>query len=166
MGTAAVQLAKHHFGAHVTAVCNTKNLELVRSLGADEVIDYTQEDFAKRGQSYDIVLDAVGMQSLRRSRRALPPGGLFVATDVGFMWHQPLFALLTRWIGKRRVLFLLDAATKEDVLLLKELVEARKFRPVVDRTYPLEDVIEAARYVETLQKTGNVVLTFNGGPAR
>jgi NADPH:quinone reductase-like Zn-dependent oxidoreductase len=161
LGTAAVQLAKHHFGAHVTAVCNTKNLELVRSLGADEVIDYTQEDFAKRGQTYDIVLDAVGMHSLRRSRRALPPGGLFVATDLGFLWHQPLFALLTRWIGKRRVLFLLDPAQKEDLLLLKELVEAGKFRPVIDRTYPLEDVVEAARYVETLQKTGNVVMTVS-----
>jgi NADPH:quinone reductase-like Zn-dependent oxidoreductase len=158
LGTAAVQLAKHHFAAHVTAVCNTKNLELVRSLGADEVIDYTQEDFANRGQTYDIVLDAVGMHSLRRSRRALPPGGLFVATDLGFMWHQPLFAVLTRWIGKRRVLFLLDSATKKDVLQLKRLVEAGKFRPVIDRTYPLEDVVEAARYVETLQKTGNVVL--------
>ena len=161
LGTAAVQLAKHHFGAHVTAVCNTKNLELVRSLGADEVIDYTQEDFAKRGQTYDIVLDAVGMHSLRRSRRALPPGGLFVATDLGFLWHQPLFAVLTRWIGKRRVLFLLDSAKPEDVRQLKSLVEAGKFKPVIDRTYPLEDVVEAARYVETLQKTGNVVLTVS-----
>jgi NADPH:quinone reductase-like Zn-dependent oxidoreductase len=165
LGTASVQLAKH-FGAYVTAVCNTKNVELVRSLGADEVIDYTRENFAKRGETYDFVLDAVGKHSLRRSRRALPPGGIFIATDLGFMWHAPLFALLTRWIGKRKVLFPLGRSTQEDVLYLKELVEAGEFRPVIDRRYPLEEIVEAARYVETGQKTGNVVLTVNGGPAR
>ena len=86
VGTAEVQLAKH-FGAHVTAVCDTKNVELVRSLGADEVIDYLQQDFTKNGETYDVVFDAVGKHSFRRSRRSLKPGGRFVDTDLGFMWH-------------------------------------------------------------------------------
>ena len=162
-GTAAVQLAKH-FGAHVTAVCNTKNVELVRSLGADEVIDYLREDFTKKGETYDVVLDAVGKHSFRKSRRALKPHGVYVATDLGFMWHVPLLALWSRRFGEKKLLFPLGASPTEDVLVLKELVEAGKYRPVIDRRYPLEDVVEAARYVETGQKTGNVVLSLNGGP--
>jgi NADPH:quinone reductase-like Zn-dependent oxidoreductase len=161
VGTAGVQLAKH-FGAHVTAVCNTKNVELVRSLGADEVIDYLQEDFTKNGKTYDVVFDAVGKHSFRRSRRSLRPGGTFVDTDPGFMWHLPLLALLTRWIGSKKVRMGMTRYSKQDVLLLKELIEAGKYRAVIDRRYPLEDVIEATRYVETGQKTGNVVLTLNG----
>jgi NADPH:quinone reductase-like Zn-dependent oxidoreductase len=158
IGTAAVQLAKH-FGAHVTAVCNTKNLELVRSLGADEVIDYLQEDFTKNGKTYDVVFDSVGKHSFRRSRRSLKPGGIFIETDLGFMWHVPPLALLTRLIGSKRVTLPLPKYTKENVAFLKELLEAGAYRPVIDRTYPLEDVVEASRYVETGQKTGNVVLT-------
>ena len=158
VGTAGVQLAKH-FGAEVTAVCNTATVELARSLGADEVIDYTRDDFTKNGKSYDVVFDAVGKHSFRRSRHSLKPGGTFVETDLGFMWHAPLLALLTRWIGSKRVTIGITRYAKEDVALLKELVEAGEFRPVVSRTYPLEDVVEAHRYVETGQKTGNVVLT-------
>jgi NADPH:quinone reductase-like Zn-dependent oxidoreductase len=166
VGTAGVQLAKH-FGAHVTAVCKTKNVELVRSLGADEVVDYTQEDFTKNGETYDVVFDAVGMHSFRRCRRSLKPGGVYVSTDLGFMWQVPLLALLTRWVGSKKVAMGITKYAKEDVLLLKELLEARKYRAVIDRRYPLEDVIEATKYVETGQKTGNVVLTVNGAsPAR
>ena len=161
-GTAAVQLAKHHFGAHVTAVCNTKNVELVRSLGADEVVDYLQEDFTKNGKTYDIIFDAVGKHSFRRCRRSLKPGGMYIETDLGFMWHVPILALLTRWIGDKRVTLGIAKYTKEDVLFLKELIEAGKYRAVIDRSYPLEDVVEATRYVETEQKTGNVVLTVSG----
>ncbi len=158
IGTAAVQLAKH-FGAHVTAVCNTKNVELVRSLGADEVLDYTSEDFTKNGKTYDVVFDAVGKHSFRRCKGSLKPGGTFVETDLGFMWHVPPLALLSRWIGDKRVTLPIPKYAREDVLFLKELIEAGKYRAVVDRTYPLEDVVEATRYVETGQKTGNVVLT-------
>jgi NADPH:quinone reductase-like Zn-dependent oxidoreductase len=164
-GTAAVQLAKH-LGAHVTAVCNTKNLELVRSLGADEVIDYTREDFTKNGQTYDVVMDAVGKHSFRRCRRSLKPGGVFATTDLGFLWHVPPLILLTRWLGDRKVLLPVGGTSNEDVLFLKELIEAGEYRAVVDRTYPLEQVVEATRYVETGQKTGNVVLTLDGGGAR
>jgi NADPH:quinone reductase-like Zn-dependent oxidoreductase len=161
VGTAAVQLARQ-FGAHVTAVCNTKNLELVRSLGADEAIDYLEEDFTKNGKTYDVVFDAVGKHSFRRCRGSLKPGGIYVSTDLGFLWHLPVLVLLTRWIGDKRAALGMAKYTKEDVLFLKGLIEAGEYRAVIDRRYPLEDVVEATRYVETGQKTGNVVLTVNG----
>jgi NADPH:quinone reductase-like Zn-dependent oxidoreductase len=161
VGTAGVQLAKV-FGAHVTAVCNTKNVELVRSLGADAVIDYLRDDFTKNGHTYDVVFDAVGKHSFRRCRRSLNPGGVYVSTDPGFMFHAPLLALLTRWIGSKKVAMGITRYSKKDVLFLKGLVETGKYRVVIDRRYPLEDVVEAAKYVETGQKTGNVVLTLNG----
>jgi NADPH:quinone reductase-like Zn-dependent oxidoreductase len=155
VGTAAVQLARH-FGADVTAVCNTRNLDLVRSLGADSVIDYTQADFTKNGESYDVILDAVGKQSFWRCRGSLKPGGIYVATD-GLL--NLFLALPTRWIGDKRVALGITRYTKKDVLFLKELIEAGRYRAVIDRRYPLEQVVEATRYVETGQKTGNVVLT-------
>ena len=158
IGSSAVQWARH-FGAHVTAVCNTTNVELVRSLGADEVFDYTREDFTKNGQTYDVIFDAVGKHSFRRCRRSLKAGGMFIETDGGFLWHAPVLALLTKWIGDKRVKLGIARYKKEDVLLLKELIEAGKYRAVIDRRYPLEDVLEATKYVETGQKTGNVVLT-------
>jgi NADPH:quinone reductase-like Zn-dependent oxidoreductase len=161
VGTAGVQLAKY-FGAHVTAVCNTKNVQLMRELGADEVVDYTREDFTKSRETYDVIFDAVGKHSFRRSRRSLNPGGIFVETDLGFIWHVPLLALLTRRIGNKKVRLGITKYTKKDVLFLKELIEAGRYRAVIDRSYPLEDVVEATRYVETGQKTGNVVLTVNG----
>ena len=158
VGTAAVQLARH-FGAQVTAVCNSESLELVKSLGADEVIDYTQKDFTKNGKAYDVIFDAVGKHSFRRARDSLEPGGIYAETDLGFMWHVPLLVLLTRRIGDKRVILGITKYTKEDVLFFKELIEAGEYRAVIDRSYPLEDVVEATRYVETGQKTGNVVLT-------
>jgi NADPH:quinone reductase-like Zn-dependent oxidoreductase len=160
IGTAGVQLAEY-FGADVTAVCNTKNLELVRSLGADRVIDYTQEDFTRNGQTYDVILDAVGKHSFRRCRASLVPGGIYLPTD-GFA--NLVWALITPRLGGKKVLFQIPPRqTKQDVFFLKELIEAGKYRPVIDRTYPLERVVEATRYVETEQKTGNVVLTVNHG---
>jgi NADPH:quinone reductase-like Zn-dependent oxidoreductase len=155
IGTAAVQLAKH-LGAHVTAVCNTKNIEVVRSLGADEVIDYLKVDFTKSGQMYDVVFDAVGKHSFRRSKGSLTKGGIYIATDG--LRNFPL-ALWTKRFGDKRVLFAVERLKKRDVLFLKELIEAGKYRPVIDRSYPLENVVEATKYVETQQKTGNVVLT-------
>jgi NADPH:quinone reductase-like Zn-dependent oxidoreductase len=166
IGTAAVQLAKY-FDADVTAVCNTENVELVSSLGADEVVDYLQEDFTKNGKTYDVVFDAVGKHSFRRCRRSLEPGGIYIETDLGFLWHVPILALLTRRIGDKRVTLPTPNYTKKDVLFLKELIEAGRYRPVIDRSYPLEEVVEATRYVETGQKTGNVVLTVSrdGAPS-
>jgi NADPH:quinone reductase-like Zn-dependent oxidoreductase len=160
VGTAAVQLAKH-FGADVTAVCNTKNLELLASLGADEVVDYTQEDFTKNGETYDVIFDAVGKQSFRRCRHSLKSGGIYIDTDPGFLWHVPVLALLTKGIGDKKVHLGIVRYTKEDVLFLKQLIEEGKYRAVIDRTYPLEEVVAATKYVETEQKTGNVVLTVS-----
>src|SRR2546423_8839701 len=157
IGTAGVQLARY-FGAEVTAVCNTKNLELVKSLGADRVIDYTQEDFTRNGQTYHVIFDAVGKHSFRRCRGSLSQGGSYLATD-GFV--NLILALVTPRLGGKKVLFQIPPRqTKQDVLFLKELIEAGKYRPVIDRRYLLEDVVEATRYVETEQKTGNVVLTI------
>jgi NADPH:quinone reductase-like Zn-dependent oxidoreductase len=159
IGTAAVQLAKH-FGAQVTAVCNTKNVELVRSLGADEVVDYTKEDFRDNGKTYDVIFDAVGKHSFRACKGSLRPAGAYLPTDG---WENLALAAWTRWIGDRKVrLAIPPRYTKEYVLLVKELIEAGEYRAVIDRAYPLEDVVEATRYVETEQKTGNVVLTVRG----
>jgi NADPH:quinone reductase-like Zn-dependent oxidoreductase len=159
-GTACVQLA-HYYGAHVTAVCNTKNVDLVRSLGADEVIDYLQEDFTKDGKQYDALIDAVGKRrSFWRNRRSLKPGGVFVPTDGPY---NLVLAPLTR-LGKRRMRFNVSSPTREDVLFFKELIEQGRYRPIVDRVYPLEQAADAHTYVESWQKTGNVVLTVNGGP--
>ncbi len=158
IGTAGVQLAKY-FEAEVTAVCSTKNLELVRSLGADMVIDYTREDFTKNGEKYDVIFDAVGKHAFRRCRDSLKPGGVYLATD-GF--ENLILALWTSRIGDKKVLFSIPPRyTKQDVEFLKELIEAGRYRAVIDRSYPLEDVVEASRYVETEQKTGNVVLTVS-----
>jgi len=159
IGTAGVQLAAY-LGADVTAVCSTKNLELVRSLGAGRVIDYTKEDFTKNGETYDVIFDAVGKHSFRRCRGSLKPGGSYLPTDglenlVRALW-------LSRSEDKKVVFRLPPRYTKKDLLLLKELIEAGKYRAVIDRAYPLEEVVEATRYVETEQKTGNVVLTVSG----
>jgi NADPH:quinone reductase-like Zn-dependent oxidoreductase len=157
IGTAGVQLAKH-IGAHVTAVCNTANLEVVRSLAADEVIDYTVEDFAANGQTYDIVFDAVGKKSFGECKGSLKHGGSYVSTDLGpYSQNVPLM-LWTRFIGSRKAMMPIPRYTKDKVLRIKELIEAGVYRAVIDRTYPLDDAAEATRYVETEQKTGNVVL--------
>jgi NADPH:quinone reductase-like Zn-dependent oxidoreductase len=158
IGTAAVQLSRD-FGADVTAVCATKNVELVRSLGADRVIDYTREAFTRNGETYDVIFDAVGKHSFRRSRRSLSPGGMFITTD-GLL--NAVLALVTSRAGGRRVAFPIPRQTKENLRFIAELIEGGRYRAVIDRRYPLEQVIEATRYVETGQKTGNVVLTVAG----
>jgi len=157
IGTAAVQLARH-FGADVTAVCNTKNVETVTSLGAGRVIDYTKEDFTKNRQPYDVIYDAVGKHSFRHCKGSLEPGGIYLATDG---WRNVARSLLMSRTRYKRVIFPMGQYAKKDVLFLKRLIEAGEYRAVIDRSYPLEDAAEAARYVETQQKTGNVVLTVD-----
>ncbi len=157
IGTAGVQLAKH-LGAHITAVTSTGNLDVVRSLGADEVVDYSREDFTKNGRAYDVVFDAVGKHSFKRCKGSLKPGGRYLATD-GF--RNLTLGLWTARFGDKKVIFKLPPRwTTQDMLFLQELMEAGAYRPVIDRTYPMEQVIEACRYVETEQKVGNVVLTI------
>jgi NADPH:quinone reductase-like Zn-dependent oxidoreductase len=158
IGTAAVQLLAHHFEAKVTAVCDTKDVELVRSLGARDVLDRFREDFTKNGKTYDVIFDAVGKHSFRRCRRSLKPRGIYITVDLGFMYHVPLVALITRFVGSRRAKLGIGRYRKEDLVLVKELVDIGKYRPVIDRKYALDEVVEATCYVETGQKTGNVVL--------
>jgi NADPH:quinone reductase-like Zn-dependent oxidoreductase len=170
VGTAAVQLLAGHFEARVTAVCDTKDVELLRTLGAREVVDRLREDFTENGRAYEVIFDAVGKHSFRRCRGSLEPGGIYVSMDLGFLYHLPLLALGTRLVGSRRAAVGIGRYRTEDLLLVRELVESGRYRPVIDRTYALEEIVEATRYVETGQKTGNVVLrigeaTPGGGPA-
>jgi NADPH:quinone reductase-like Zn-dependent oxidoreductase len=159
IGTAGVQLARY-FGADVTAVCNTKNVEIVKSLGADRVIDYTKDDFTKNGQTYNVIFDAVGKISFLRCRSSLKPRGVFLETDLGFLWQNVLLALMTATFVSKKLVFAIPKEGKKSILLLKELIEAGKYKAVIDRRYPLEQIVEATKYVETGQKTGNVVITI------
>jgi NADPH:quinone reductase-like Zn-dependent oxidoreductase len=158
IGSAAVQLLKH-LGANVTAVCDTKHVELVRGLGADRVIDYTAEDFTRDQQTYDVVLDAVGKSWFGRCRRLLKPGGIYLSSDLGPLSQNPILALVTPLSGGKKVMFPLPRDDQEMVRYLKGLMESGAFRPVIDRRYPLDQIVEAYRYVETGQKIGNVVIS-------
>ena len=159
IGSAAVQLLKH-LGAEVTAVCDTRNVELVKRLGADRVIDYTAEDFTKDEQTYDVVLDAVGKSSFGRCRRLLRPRGIYLSTDLGPLSQNPFLALITPLFGGRKVMFPIPKKPdREMARYFKELIESGAFKPVIDRRYPLDQIVEAYRYVETGQKIGNVVIS-------
>jgi len=162
IGTFSVQLAKY-FGAEVTGVCSTTNLELVTSLGADNVIDYTKEDFTQSGETYDIIFDAVGKSSFSRCKSSLKQRGIYLTTAP---WLTNLLQTLwTSKIGSKKAIF---AATGmrpssekvEDLIFLKELIEAGKIKSVIDRSYPLEQIAEAHRYVDKGHKKGNVVITL------
>ena len=157
IGSAAVQIVKY-LGAEVTAVCDTKNVELVKSLGADVVIDYTKEDFTNINHTFDVVFDAVGKSSFRKCKPLLEKGGIYMSTELGNMSQNPFLAIITPLFGDKKVLFPLPTINKEDVVFLKELVETGNYKPVIDRSYPLEQIVEAYRYVESGKKTGNVVL--------
>jgi len=156
IGTYAVQLAKH-YGAEVTGVCSTTNLELVNSLGADKIIDYTKEDFTKNGEAYDVIYDTVGNISFSRCKSSLTQNGILLAGMGGW---SPIFHMLwTSVIGSKKVIAGPAPERKEDLVFLKELIEAGKIRPVIDRRYPLEQAAEAHRYVDKGHKKGNVVIS-------
>lgn len=157
IGSAAVQLLKY-FGIHVTAVCNTKNVELVKSLGADVVIDYQTQDFTKTELKFDFVFDAVGKSSFRQCKPLMSKKGIYISTELGKNAENIFLALVTPLFGGKKVLFPIPSIKVEDVEFLKELIEKGKYRPVIDRMYKLEDIVEAYTYVESGQKTGNVVL--------
>ena len=166
VGTAGVQLAKH-FGAHVTAVCNTKNVELVRSLGADVVVDYTQEDFTRNGETYDVVFDAVGKTSFRRCRRSLNPAASTSRPTSASCGTSRCSQSATRWVGSKRVGARDHGVPEGGRLQLLEAAHRERGVPAgLDRTYLLDDVVEASKYVETGQKTGNVVFTIGGAGAQ
>jgi NADPH:quinone reductase-like Zn-dependent oxidoreductase len=157
IGSAAVQLL-HYFGAEVTAVCDTKNISLVKSLGADSVIDYTKEDFTQLKQEFDFVFDAVGKSSFSKCKKILKSNGIYISTELGSYGSNVYLALLTPWFSRKKVLFPLPYSNKEDLLFFKKLVEEGHFKPVIDSTYAMDDIVEAYEFVETGMKTGNVVL--------
>jgi NADPH:quinone reductase-like Zn-dependent oxidoreductase len=159
IGSACVQLAKL-YGAKITAVCNTKNIDLVRSLGAERVIDYAKDDFTQDNQIYDVVIDAVGKSSFFRCKRLLKRGGVYYSTDLGFLAQNIFLALWTRVFSSKKVKFPIPKESKKDIEFFKEIIEAGKYKAVVDRRYSLDQIVEATRYVETGQKTGNVVITI------
>jgi NADPH:quinone reductase-like Zn-dependent oxidoreductase len=155
IGTMAVQIAKY-YGAEVTGVCSTGNLDMVRSIGADKVIDYTKENFTKNGETYDVIFDVVGKSPFSRSLKSLNPNGYYLLGNPGL-----LQMLRGRWTSLRSSKKVISGAAngkKEDLIFLKELIEAGKIKSVIDKLYPLEETAKAHRYVEKEHKKGNVVI--------
>jgi len=158
IGTYAVQLAKH-FGAEVTGVCSTTNLKLVKSLGADSVLDYTKEDFTQRAETYDVIFDTVGKSPFSGCVSSLKEKGIYLRSV-----HMALTPIVKGfWVGvtsSKKVIGGVASEHKQDLVFLKELIEAGKIKPVIDRRYPLEQIVEAHAYVEKGHKKGNVVITL------
>jgi len=153
VGTFAVQLAKH-FGAEVTGVCSTSNLELIKSLGADKVIDYTKEDFTKNGETYDVIFDTIGMSSFSGCKRSLKKNGYYLEAIM------KLTHLIRKMWSSINIIAEVAVERSKDLTFLGELIEAGKIKPVIDKQYPLEQIVEAHRYVDKGHKKGNVVITL------
>ena len=160
IGTAAVQLLKHR-EARVTAVCDPHGADVVASLGADVVIDRSTEDFTETRARFDVLLDAVGQTTFARCRHLLKPSAPYLSTDLGPGWQNLALIPLTRWVGGNRVLIPIPTQTRRHVLFVRELLASGDFRPVVDRTYRLDGIIDAYRYVQSRQKLGTVVITVS-----
>jgi NADPH:quinone reductase-like Zn-dependent oxidoreductase len=158
IGSAAVQLLKS-LGAGVTAVCDTRNVELVKGLGADSVVDYMTEDFTKDEQTYDAVFDAVDKISFGRCKRLLKPRGIYTSTGPGPYWQNAILLLVTPLFGGKKLAFSVPKIDQATVRYFKGLMESGEFKPLIDRRYPLDQIVEAYRYVETGQKIGNVVIS-------
>jgi len=158
IGAAAVQIAKH-FGADVTGVCGTPRLEFVKSLGADRVIDYTQEDFTQNGETYDLIFDILGKASFASCKNSLKPNGVHLFSS--FKMKQLFQMLWTSMTGGRKVICAIAPGSIEDLISVRELIEAGKIKAIIDRCYPLEQTAEAHRYVEEGYKKGNVVITMD-----
>jgi NADPH:quinone reductase-like Zn-dependent oxidoreductase len=155
IGTFGIQLAKH-YGAEVTAVDSTKKLDMLRSIGADHVVDYTQEDFTKNGEVYDVIFDVIGKVSFSRSKKSITPNGTYLLANP---ISQMVQALWTRMRSSNKVIMATSRPSIADLVFLRELIEEGKLNTVIDRTYPLEQMVEAHRYVEAGGKLGNVVIT-------
>lgn len=162
IGSAAVQLLKY-FGAHVTAVSNTQNLDLVKNLGADVVIDYQTQDFTKTDQRFEFIFDAVGKSSFANCKPLLTEKGIYISTELGKYGVNVLLALTTPLWGGKKLLFPLPSINQQDVLFLKKLAELGVFRPVIDRYFQLSQLVEAYTYVQSGQKTGNVIIRVKEG---
>ncbi len=164
IGSAAVQLLKY-FDIDVTAVCATENIELVKSLGANKIIDYTKEDFTKGEKKYNFIFDTVGKSSFFKCKHLLQPGGIYLSSDLGYLAQNIFLPLITPiikpLIGNKKTVFPVPVETRSSILLIKKLIEQGKFKAVIDRKYPLEKIADAYRYVEKGQKTGNVVIVVD-----
>lgn len=166
IGTAAVQLLKY-YGAVVTAVCSTNSIEVLQSLGADTIIDYEKEDFTKTGKQYDFVFDTVGKSTFGKCKPLLKPGGTYISSELGPMIQNVYFSLITAIVGSvpfqsgKQVKFPLPLNIKRSIVLIRKLIEEGNYRPVIDRTYPFEQIPDAFRYVQSGKKIGSVVIDLN-----
>ncbi len=160
IGSALLQILKY-LGAEVTAVCGTKNLERIKALGADRVIDFTKEDFTQLDERFDFVFDAVGKSSFGKCKPLLNLRGVYISSELGAGMQNVFFALFTPLFGKKRVVFPVPFNIPESLAFIKKMWEEGKFEPLMDRAYPLEKIREAYEYVESGQKIGNVVITFD-----
>jgi NADPH:quinone reductase-like Zn-dependent oxidoreductase len=158
IGSAAVQIANSHFGAEVTGVCSTPRLEFAKSLGAERVIDYTKEDFTQNGETYDLIFDILGKSSFSRCKGSLSQNGRYLLAS--FKMKQLFQMLWTSITGNKKVICAIAPGSTEDLISVKELIEADKIKAIIDRRYPLEQAAEAHQYVETGHKKGNVVITL------
>jgi NADPH:quinone reductase-like Zn-dependent oxidoreductase len=158
IGSAAVQLAKNHFGAEVTGVCSTPRLDFVKALGADHVIDYTKEDFTHSGETYDLIFDILGKSSFSRVKNSLKPNGRYLLAS--FKMRQLVQMLWTSVAGNQKVICAIAPGSTEDLISVKELIEAGKIKAIVDKRYPLEQAAAAHKYVEDGLKKGHVVITL------
>ncbi len=166
IGTAAVQLLKY-YGAVVTAVCSTNSIEVLKSLGADTIIDYEKEDFTKTGKQYDFVFDTVGKSTFGKCKPLLKPGGTYISSELGPMIQNVYFSLITAIVGSvpfqsgKQVKFPLPLNIKRSIVLIRKLIEEGNYGPVIDRTYPFEQIPDAFRYVQSGKKIGSVVIDLN-----
>ncbi|HLY70380.1 MAG TPA: NAD(P)-dependent alcohol dehydrogenase [Puia sp.] len=161
IGSAAVQLLKY-FGVHVTAVCDTKNIALIKSLGADQVVDFSLEDFTKSEERCHFIFDTVGKSSFSKCSPLLLPGGIYISSDPGPKWENAYLPLTTSIAGNKKVFFAIPFHMRRSLFLIRYLIEQGRFRPVIDRRYNLENIADAYRYVASGQKTGNVVISLEG----
>lgn len=161
IGSALVQFLKH-FKLKVTAVCRTEHMELVKSIGADKVIDYLKEDFTRDDQQYHYVFDAVGKSTFGKCKPLLYPKGVYISSELGPHAQNPFLALATPLLGGKKVVFPIPLNIRESMVFVKNLMEQKAFRPLIDRRYPLEQIAEAYAYVASGQKVGNVIMLPNG----
>ncbi len=164
IGSAAIQLLKY-YETEITAIADTKNLELVRSLGAIRVIDYTREDFTLEKEKYNFIFDAVGKSSFKKCKPLLTKGGTYISSELGAYGSNLFFALATPLFGAKKVIFPFPVNLKRSILFVKKLIDGGHFKAIIDRIYPLEEAVTAYEYVQEGQKTGNVVLSMNNSPA-
>lgn len=157
IGSAAIQLLKH-FGARITAVCAAQHVELVESLGVDSVIAYDHQDFTKTTEKFDFIFDAVGKSSFGQCKPLLTDTGIYISTELGKNAENILFALISKFKKGKKLLFPIPTINKEDVLLLQDLAQKGEFKPLIDRYYSLDQIVDAYKYVESGKKVGNVVL--------